>query len=147
MKNHGRAIILMAEDDPDDRALMIEAFQQARLQGELRTVKDGQELLDYLYNRGEYGVTETAPKPHLILLDLNLPGLAGHEVLVEIKADSILRQIPVVVLTTSLDRQDIVKSYRAGASSYITKPQDFDDLIYIIALLGKYWLEVVELPS
>ena len=91
MKNHGGVIILMAEDDPDDCALMIEAFYETRSSGQLRTVKDGQELLDYLYNRGEYGISENAPKPHLIPLDLNLPVLDGHEVLVEIKADSILR--------------------------------------------------------
>lgn len=146
MKDQARAIILMAEDDPDDRALVLEAFRKARLPGELRTVKDGQELLDYLYNRDEFCFTENAPKPHLILLDLNLPGLDGHEVLAEIKADSMLRRIPVVVLTTSQDRQDVIRSYTAGASSYIAKPQTFDDLVDIIGLLSKYWLEVVELP-
>lgn len=145
MKDH--LIILMAEDDPDDRALMVEAFQLTRVKGELRAVKDGQELLDYLHNRGKFGVTEKAPKPHLILLDLNLPGLDGHEVLGQIKSDSTLRRIPVVVLTDSQDKQDVVRSYGAGASSYITKPQRFDDLVAVFDLLGKYWLEVVELPS
>lgn len=146
MKEQRRIIILMAEDDPDDRALVMEAFQKTRLPGELRMVKDGQELLDYLYTRGKYEFRENAPRPQLILLDLNLPGLGGHEVLAKIKGDAMLRRIPVVVLSTSQDQQDVVSSYGAGASSYITKPNLFDDLVDIIDLLGKYWLEVVELP-
>jgi CheY-like chemotaxis protein len=136
----------MAEDDPDDRTLLIEAFTESRISGELRPVKDGQELLDYLYNRGKFAIIANAPKPHLILLDLNLPGLDGHQILAKIKADSRLRRIPVVVLTTSQDRQDIARSYTVGASSYITKSQSYDDLLEIMGLLGKYWLEVVELP-
>jgi CheY-like chemotaxis protein len=140
-------IILMAEDDPDDRALMMEAFRQSRLAGELRMVASGEELLDYLYNRGIFENKQNAPTPHLILLDLNLPGLNALELLVEIKGDSMLRRIPVVVLSASQDRQDVVRSYSVGASSYITKPQGYDDLVKIIGLLGKYWLEVAELPS
>ena len=136
----------MAEDDPDDRALIMDAFQETRIQGELRVVKNGQELLDYLYNRGDFEITENAPKPQLILLDLNLPGVGGHEVLEEIKSHSTLRRIPVVVLTTSQDEQDVIRSYSAGASSYITKPQSFEGLVNVIGLLGKYWLEVAELP-
>jgi len=146
MKAQDRVIILMAEDDPDDRALIMDAFQETRIQGELRVVKNGQELLDYLYNRGDFEITENAPKPQLILLDLNLPGVGGHEVLEEIKSHSTLRRIPVVVLTTSQDEQDVIRSYSAGASSYITKPQSFEGLVNVIGLLGKYWLEVAELP-
>ena len=146
MKAQDRVIILMAEDDPDDRALIMDAFQETRIQGELRVVKNGQELLDYLYNRGDFEITGNAPKPQLILLDLNLPGVGGHEVLEEIKSHSTLRRIPVVVLTTSQDEQDVIRSYSAGASSYITKPQSFEGLVNVIGLLGKYWLEVAELP-
>ena len=146
MKNQGNIIILVAGDDPNARALMTEAFQASGVQAELRMVNSGQDLLDYLCNRGKNWTAENAPKPHLILLDLTPPGLDGHAALVEIKGDSILRQIPVVVLTTSQDKQDVIRSYTAGASSYVTKPQRFDDLVDIIALLGKYWLEVGELP-
>jgi CheY-like chemotaxis protein len=136
VKDH--IIILIAEDDPDDLLLMLEAFRETGFLGEIHAVKDGQEALDYLHKRGKFEAKQTAPRPDLILLDLNLPGLDGHEVLGQIKSDSTLQLIPVVVLTTSQDRQDVVRSYSAGASSYITKPQDFHDLVNIIGLLEKY---------
>ncbi|MFP3869591.1 MAG: response regulator [Syntrophobacteria bacterium] len=138
--------ILMAEDDPDDRLLIKEAFEESGLTGKLCFVTDGVELMDYLRNQGQYQSPEAAPRPILILLDLNMPRKDGREALTDIKADPQFRRIPVVVLTTSRDKNDILQSYAAGASSYIPKPALFDELVNMIRILGKYWLEVVQLP-
>lgn len=138
--------ILMADDDPDDCMLAREALAESRLANELYFVKDGEELLDYLYHRGKYAEPESSPRPGLILLDLNMPKKDGREVLKEIKADPHLRQIPVVVLTTSQAEEDIHHSYDLGANSFITKPVTFSSLIEVMRTLGKYWFEIVELP-
>jgi two-component system response regulator len=140
-------IILMAEDDPDDRMLTQQAFQNQRLLNELHIVEDGAELMDYLHQRGKYADPATSPRPGLILLDLNMPKLDGRESLAQIKADPNLRQIPVVILTTSKAEEDVFSSYDNGASSYITKPVSFDGLAEVVRVLGKYWFEIVELPS
>lgn len=137
------ATILMADDDDDDRRLTKEAFQEGNVFNELRFVEDGEELLAYLRNEGKYG---DAPRPALILLDLNMPRKDGRTVLREIKADPGLRQIPVVVLTTSRTEEDIRTTYDLGGNSYIVKPVTFDALVQICQTLEKYWLEVVELP-
>lgn len=138
--------ILMAEDDAEDRMLTKEALEEARLANDLRFVKDGEELLDYLHRRGEYADAGQAPVPGLILLDLNMPKKDGREALEEMKADPTLRRIPVVVLTSSKAEEDILQSYDLGVSSYITKPVTFDALVDVMKTLGKYWLEIVELP-
>lgn len=138
--------ILMADDDPDDCMLAREALAESRLANELYFVKDGEELLDYLYHRGKYTEPESSPRPGLILLDLNMPKKDGREVLKEIKADPHLRQIPVLVLTTSQAEEDIHYSYDLGANSFITKPVTFSSLIEVMRTLGKYWFEIVELP-
>ncbi|HEY9601163.1 MAG TPA: response regulator [Allocoleopsis sp.] len=138
--------ILMADDDPDDCMLAREALAESRLANELYFVKDGEELLDYLYHRGKYAEPESSPRPGLILLDLNMPKKDGREVLKEIKADPHLRQIPVLVLTTSQAEEDIHHSYDLGANSFITKPVTFSSLIEVMRTLGKYWFEIVELP-
>jgi CheY-like chemotaxis protein len=140
------ATILMAEDDPDDRLLIMDAFKETQLPNNLRFVDDGRALMDYLLHRNHYKTVEAAPRPSLILLDLNMPGKDGRQALVEIKADPNLRKIPVVVLSTSSDRQDILESYAVGASSFIAKPVSFDKLVDIIKTLVRYWLEMVELP-
>ena len=140
------ATILMAEDDPDDRLLIIDAFKESQLLSDLRFVEDGQALMDYLHQRSCYQAMETAPRPSLILLDLNMPGKDGRQALLEIKSDPNLQKIPVVVLSTSSERQDILESYAGGASSYIAKPVSFDKLVDIIKTLARYWLEMVELP-
>jgi CheY-like chemotaxis protein len=139
--------ILMADDDEDDRQMAKEALEESRLRNELRCVENGEELLDYLHQRGAYADPITAPRPGLILLDLNMPKLDGREALKAIKADPELRQIPVVILTTSKTEEDIFRSYDLGASSFISKPVTFDGLVQVIAALGRYWLEVVDLPA
>ena len=138
--------ILMAEDDADDRLMTREAFQECRLGNPLQFVSDGEELMDYLKRRGPYADAVRFPMPGLILLDLNMPRKDGREALREIKADPALREIPVVVLTTSKAEEDVANSYSAGANSFITKPVSFAALIEVVQTLGKYWLQIVDLP-
>ncbi|MBX3248146.1 MAG: response regulator [Myxococcales bacterium] len=136
--------IVMAEDDPDDRLLARDALAQSRVLNELRCVEDGVELLRYLRREAPF---EDAPRPGLILLDLNMPRMDGREALREIKADAALRRIPVVVLTTSKAEEDLVRSYDLGAASFISKPVTFDGLVELMKALGRYWIEFVELPA
>lgn len=137
--------ILLADDDPDDRLLVKEAFEENYLLNPLEMVEDGEELMDYLYKRGRYA--ETAVRPSLILLDLNMPRKSGLEALQEIKSDPSLRQIPVIVLTTSKAEEDILRSYDLGVNSFIVKPVTFDSLVDLVKELGKYWFQLVELPA
>jgi CheY-like chemotaxis protein len=147
-KTEKRSItILLAEDDPDDRMLVQDAVVEGRLANELRTVEDGEELMDYLHQRGRYAGKSAAPRPGLILLDLNMPRKDGREALKEIKAGPSLRQIPVVVLTTSKAEEDVFRSYDLGANSFVTKPVTFQSLVELMKTLGRYWLEIVELPG
>ena len=139
-------LILMAEDDPDDRLLTEEALKEAHLQNEIHFVEDGMELLDYLYRRGKYGDNGNVRRPGIILLDLNMPRMDGREALEIIKNDEELRRIPIVVLTTSRAEEDILRSYDLGVSGYIPKPVTLEDLISIMRTLGRYWFEIVELP-
>lgn len=139
-------IILMADDDEDDRMMAKEALEEAQLVNEIRFVEDGEELLDYLYQRGKYSNSEDSPRPGLILLDLNMPRKDGHEALEEIKADYNLCQIPVVVLTTSRAQEDICRTYNLGVNSFITKPVSFDGLVHVMKSLALYWFEIVRLP-
>ncbi|MBW4584815.1 response regulator [Aetokthonos hydrillicola Thurmond2011] len=139
-------IILMAEDDEDDCMLAREALVESQLTSELRIVRDGEELMDYLYHRGQYAQKHTAPRPGLILLDLNMPKKDGREALKEIKADPDLRQIPVVVLTTSKAEEDIFHTYDLGANSFIIKPPSFGALVEMMKTIGEYWFEIAELP-
>ena len=146
MSKHGKPItILMADDDDDDRRLTREALLEGRLANDLRFVENGEELMEYLRRQGKFAGTEV-PRPGLILLDLNMPRKDGRTVLKEIKSDPELRQIPVVVLTTSQADEDIYKSYDLGVNSYIVKPVTFDALVDILQTLEKYWFEIVELP-
>jgi two-component system response regulator len=138
--------ILMADDDEDDRLLATEALAESRLSNELRCVEDGVELMDYLHRRGRYAPPASAPRPGLILLDLNMPRKDGREALREIKADPELRRIPVVVLTTSRAEEDVLHSYDLGASSFISKPVTFGGLVSAMKALGRYYIEIVELP-
>ena len=146
MKDTKPITILMADDDPDDCKMTKVAFEESRLVNDLRFVEDGEELMDYLYHRGKYTNPINSPRPGLILLDLNMPKKDGREALKEIKTDPNLRQIPVVVLTTSKSEEDIYRSYDLGVNSYITKPVTFVSLIDIIKTVGKYWFGIVELP-
>jgi CheY-like chemotaxis protein len=148
MTKKGKAVtILVAEDDEDDRMLMQDALEENRLANDLHFVCDGEELMDYLLHRGQYSDPKTAPRPSLILLDLNMPRKDGREALKEIKSDPTLRQIPVVVLTTSKAEEDILRTYDLGVSSFIAKPVIFESMVQIIKALGKYWFEIVELPD
>lgn len=139
--------ILLCDDDEDDRMLTIQALEAAHVSNAVEWVEDGEQLLDYLYQRGRYaGETGTAPRPGLILLDLNMPKMDGREALKVIKGDPALRDIPVVVLTTSRADQDIMRSYELGVNSFISKPVTFGGLVEAMNVLGRYWLEIVELP-
>jgi CheY-like chemotaxis protein len=139
-------VILMADDDADDRRLTRDALEESRLANELYFVGDGVELLEYLHQRGVYSVPGSAPRPGVILLDLNMPRKDGREALREIKADPVLRNIPVVVLTTSKAEEDIAQSYSLGANSFISKPVTFDGLVEVVRGLGNYWFDIVQLP-
>ena len=138
--------ILMADDDPEDRLLTQDAFEEAHLTSELTFVEDGEELMDYLKQRGEYAAEGAAPRPGLILLDLNMPRKDGREALAEIRTDPELRGIPVVVLTTSRADEDILRTYNLGVNSFITKPVTFEGMVNIVQHLANYWFEIVELP-
>jgi len=124
--------VLMAEDDPDDRFLVEQAFRELEGPGDLRFVEDGEELMKYLVRRGEYADPSLSPRPSLILLDLNMPKKDGREVLVEIKKDPEFRRIPVVVWTTSKESVDKTECQEAGASAYVTKPIAYAELVHAI---------------
>lgn len=136
--------ILLVEDNPGDVRLTQEAFKDGMLRNNLHVVMDGEEAMQFLRNENSH---QDAPHPDLILLDLNLPKMNGREVLAAIKADPKLKNIPVVILTTSQDETDIMESYRQFASSYIVKPVSMDKFIKVVSSFKQYWLSVVKLPS
>lgn len=144
---NSKVVILMADDDDDDRLLAADAFKEARLLNPLNFVHDGEELMDYLYCRGKFADSDNAPRPGLILLDLNMPKKDGREALREIKSDETLRQIPIIILTTSKDEKDVFLGYDLGASSVIVKPVTFEALVEVIKIMGLYWFEIVKLPQ
>ena len=145
--NGNPIVILMADDDADDRMLTRDALEESRVLNELRFVEDGEELMEYLTRKGKYVDAKDSPRPGLILLDLNMPKKDGREALKEIKSDPNLRRIPVVIMTTSKAEEDVFRSYDFGASSFITKPVTFDRLVELMRTLGEYWVEFVELPD
>ncbi|EQA73213.1 response regulator [Leptospira noguchii] len=146
IKNQKTIHILVAEDDPDDRLLMKDGFRENNLANPLHFVKDGEELFEFLQNEGEYSDILKYPKPGIILLDLNMPRMDGREALKTIKSMPELKKIPVIVLTTSREEEDMFKTYDLGANSFIRKPVEFEAFLETIQALGKYWLEIVELP-
>jgi CheY-like chemotaxis protein len=146
MTKKKRIHILLAEDDEDDRMLTEQAFEEGKLTNKLTFVKDGKELMDYLFHENGYNESN-APKPGLILLDLNMPKMDGRECLKAIKSDDTIKHIPIVILTTSKSEQDIFKSYNLGVNSFIVKPVTFSELVNIITQLNSYWFEIVQLPS
>jgi CheY-like chemotaxis protein len=137
--------ILMADDDDDDFLLTKKALAESKLANTLVRVSDGEELIDYLKRRGKYENVDT-PRPGMILLDLNMPRKDGREALKEIKADDELKEIPVVIFTTSKAEEDIFRSYQLGSNSFITKPVTFEKLVRVISALGVYWFKIVKLP-
>jgi CheY-like chemotaxis protein len=138
--------ILIADDDADDRQMTKEALEENYLLNDLRFVTDGEELMNYLYRKGEYSDPKNSPRPGLILLDLNMPKKDGREALKEIKSDPELKSIPVIVLTTSKAEGDILKTYNLGVNCFISKPVSFNEMIEVTKSIGKYWFEIVELP-
>jgi CheY-like chemotaxis protein len=146
IRKKGTISILIAEDDPDEQEIIREAFRESRFVNPLNFVKDGIELMDYLYRRGEFAVMKEKPLPGLILLDLKMPRKDGIEALREIKSDARLRSIPIVVLTISRAEEDILQSYHLGVNSFITKPIGFRQLVEMVRAFSQYWLELVELP-
>lgn len=146
MMTENSVVILLADDDPDDRAFTIRALRQNRLANDVRTVEDGEELMDYLHRRGHYAGEGAAPRPDVILLDLNMPRKDGREALEEIKQDPQLRKIPVVVLTTSEAEQDILQTYDLGVNAFVTKPVTFEGLVNAIRVMSDFWFEIVRLP-
>ena len=137
MKNKSAITILVADDDLEDCQMIREAFEESLLKNPIQFVHNGEELMNYLNSN---------PTPGLILLDLNMPKMDGQEALRRIKGDPKLRQIPVIVLTTSQAEEDIFKTYSLGVNSFITKPVSFSRLVQVMKELGHYWLEIVELP-
>ena len=137
--------VLVVDDDLEDCMLVRDAMAESRLANDLRFAHDGDELLAYLRHEGQYADAGTAPRPGLILLDLNMPRKDGREALQEIKADPQLRRIPVVILTSSQAEEDICQSYELGANAYVTRPVAFEALVSVLGDLGKYWIEIVQL--
>jgi len=135
--------ILMVEDNPGDVRLTVEALKEGKVRNNFHTAEDGEEALAYLRQEGRYA---GAPRPDLVLLDLNLPKKSGREVLAEIKEDPDLRRIPVVILTVSQAEQDIVKSYNLHANCYISKPVDLEQFLEVVKSIENFWLTVVKLP-
>ncbi|MDX3376400.1 MULTISPECIES: response regulator [Streptomyces] len=136
--------VLLVEDDPGDELMTREAFEDNKIRNTLHVVRDGQEALDFLYRRGEY---TDAPRPDLVLLDLNLPKYDGRQVLEQIKGDPELSLIPVVVLTTSSAEEDILRSYKLHANAYVTKPVDLDQFIAAVRQIDEFFVTVVRLPG
>ena len=139
--------ILLVEDSPEDYEMTVRSLKKAGLKNPIRHCCDGDDALDYLHHRGSYADEMDAQLPGIILLDLNMPGTDGREVLDEVKKDPSLSQIPVIVLTTSGDERDVQDSYGMGANSYIQKPLDFDGFMKAMSRLNEYWFEVVILPK
>jgi CheY-like chemotaxis protein len=136
--------VLLVEDDPGDELITREAFEENKVRNALHVVRDGEEALDFLYRRGDHA---DAPRPGLVLLDLNLPKYDGREVLAKIKTDPDLMSIPVVILTTSEAEEDIVRSYRLHANAYVTKPVDFDRFLGVVRQIDDFFVSVVRLPG
>lgn len=146
MSERRPANILLVEDDPDDQEITRRAFQRGKIRNNLYVVSDGEEALEFLRHEGRYANSDEVPRPDVVLLDLNMPRMDGLEVLREMHSDPSLSLITVIVLTTSREEGEIVRSYQLGCRSFITKPVDVDKFTHIIADLDHYWLEVVVLP-
>lgn len=138
--------VLLIEDNPRDIRLTQRAFKQTEMTHDLRVVRDGDEALAYLHREGAYGDPRSAPRPDVILLDLNLPRMGGHELLRRVKQDPRFKHVPIIVLTTSGRPDDVLQAYDAGANAYLLKPVEFTRFTEVLEQLGKFWLETVQLP-
>ncbi|PZO45078.1 MAG: response regulator [Pseudanabaena frigida] len=143
-QNYRPIEVLLVEDSPSDANLTIREFGKATIANNLYWVENGEDAMDYLHFRGTFAHVS---RPDLILLDLNLPGMDGREVLSEVKADSDLKQIPIVILTTSTDEEDVLRSYNLNANCYVSKPIDIYDFIHAVKLINEFWLAAVKLPN
>jgi two-component system response regulator len=141
-----KKMILLVEDNPDDEALTIRALKKNNIGNDLTVVRDGAEALEFLFCTGAYADRDPNDKPQVILLDINLPKVDGLEVLRRIRADESTRLLPVVILTSSKEEQDLFKGYSLGANSYVRKPVDFDQFVEAVRQLGLYWLILNETP-
>ncbi len=139
--------ILLVEDSPEDYETTLRAFERAGVANPIYRCEDGDDALDYLFRRGQYEDPANSPRPGTILLDLNMPGTDGRDVLAEVKADPVLRKIPVIVLTTSSDERDIEDCYAFGANSYVQKPVDLKGFMEAVQRLKDYWFEIAILPK
>ena len=146
MLNARPAVILLVEDDPGDQELTIRALKEGKIRNRLFIVQDGEEAIEYLFRRGRYAAPEASPRPDLILLDLNMPKLDGRQVLFELQNHPDFSRMVVVVLTTSKQEEDILKSYDLGVKSFVTKPLDFESFLDVVRGLKEYWFQVVVLP-
>lgn len=148
MKNIALAekTVLLVEDNPDDEVLTLRALRRHNLANEVIVARDGQQALDFLFGEGEYAGRDTSHQPQVVLLDLKLPKVDGLEVLERMRADSRTRRVPVVILTSSKQEQDLLRSYDLGANSYVRKPVDFEQFIEAARQLGMYWLVLNEVP-
>ena len=144
---NGQGTILLVEDNPDDIELTLRAFRKNNIANGLAVTRDGAEALDYLFCRGAYHQRDIADMPRLILLDLNLPKLDGLQVLERLRADERTRLVPVVILTSSKEEQDMVSGYQFGANSYVRKPVDFNEFVEAVRHIGLYWLLINQIPS
>jgi two-component system response regulator len=138
--------ILIADDDPDDRMMIEEAFTENRIANKIDFVEDGEQLMAYLKREGPYTELKDSPYPGIVLLDLNMPKKDGREAFREMKDDPALCRIPVIVLTTSIAEEDIVRTYGLGVSSFITKPVSFEGLVDAVRVICRYWIQIVALP-
>jgi len=143
-QKHKLAHILLVEDNEGDILLTLEAFEECKVKAEISIVKNGQEALDYLFKREQYADAE---KPDLILLDINIPILNGHEVLEQIKANAVLKKIPVIMLTTSSSQKDLNRAYENHCNSYVTKPLDIKDFLDAIIKIEEFWLHLTSFPK
>lgn len=138
--------ILLIEDNPADVEITIEAFRRSQRGNRVSVCRDGEEALDFIFQRARFSRPGAAPRPDLILLDLNLPRKSGLEIIAQVKANDALKDIPVIILTTSDRNEDVTRCYQLGANSYLTKPVQFDDCVKLIADIQQYWLELSKLP-
>lgn len=135
--------ILLAEDDEDDIAIALRAFKKSRLENEVYVVRDGEETLDYLFRRGPYQDVEKYPQPHLLLLDINMPKMSGLEVLEQLDTHPDLKRLRVMILTSSKNEEDVVKSYNNGACAYLAKPVEFEDFLKVVEGMNYFWRTVI----
>ncbi len=139
--------LLIIEDSDEDYAALVRTIAKAKITNPVYRCEDGEEALDFLYQEGEYADETLAPRPSLIVLDLNLPGTDGREVLAEIKQDANLKTIPIVIFSTSSNPKDINACYRYGISGYLVKPMDINRLHWLVQTFLDYWFQAVELPN